>query len=418
MLGISLNLWRLTLLSVLILPLIPSLGEIGLVIVLVTVSWQRKQAILNYPLNWGIALVALGLIISACFAANVQEALLGLANFLPFLAIVAVFGQLFTDFKRLRQLAWVLILPSLPIVLLGWGQLYGGWSLPNLLGWELVAQGNPTGRMASVFIYANFLAIYLLLVFCFTLGLWLENYRQFHQKKALICLSVYLLVQISGLILTSSRNAWAIALVGGLVFAFYLGWRWLVWFVLGMLSVTLWASYGPEPGRKFWRNYIPRYIWGRLSDEMYSDRPIATLRKTQWQFSWELVQQRPWWGWGLRNFTILYKDQMDVWLGHPHNLYLMLMAETGIPVTVSIMLLVGWILTQAVLILPHLREEKIIFLTYLIAFSACIIFNCFDVSLFDLRVNTLSWFILAAIAGTVLNFNNKSYVLNNHQTQL
>ncbi|TVQ49391.1 MAG: O-antigen ligase family protein [Gloeocapsa sp. DLM2.Bin57] len=417
MLGTSLNIWRLTLLSVLILPLIPSLGEIGLVIVLFILSWQRYRVILTYPLNWGIALVTVGLIISAYFSTNPGEAGLGLANFLPFLAILAVFPQLFSKISQLRQLAWVLILPSLPIVILGWGQLYGGWSLPNLLGWELVANGNPTDRMASVFIYANFLAIYLLMIFFFTLGLWLENYRLGH-KKVLIWLTIYLLVQISGLILTSSRNAWGIALIGGLVFAFYLGWRWLVWLVLGMTSVVTWASIGPEPGREFWRNYVPRYFWGRLSDEMYSDRPIATLRQTQWQFSWELVKQRPWVGWGLRNFTILYQEQMEVWLGHPHNLYLMLMAETGIPVTLSLIILVGWILTQAVLILPYLGAEKIIFLTYIIAFSACILFNCFDVSLFDLRVNTLSWLILAAIAGLVQNYRKKTDVIHyhNHQT--
>jgi O-antigen ligase len=132
---------------------------------------------------------------------------------------------------------------------------------------------------------------------------------------------------------------------------------------------------------------------------MYSDRPIETLRQTQWQFAWELVLQRPWLGWGLRNFTILYKEQMEVWLGHPHNLYLMLMAETGILVTLALAAMVAWILARAILLLPHLQEGKIILLSFLMAFTACMLFNCLDVSLFDLRVNTLSWLLLAAIAG-------------------
>lgn len=405
MLGTSLNSWHLTLLSVLILPLIPSLGEAGLIVVLLLQIRQHHRAILSCRLNWAIAVVSFGLIISAVWASDPQEALLGLANFLPFLAILAVYPQLFVKLSQLRQLAWILIIPSAPIVILGWAQLYLKLSIPYLLGWELVAEGNPTGRMASVFIYANILAIYLLLVFCFNLGLWVENYLKW-QKKALIRLSINLVIVMSGLILTSSRNAWAIAGMLGLLVAFYLGWRWLVWFTMGLFAVVLWASFGPDPGRQFWRGYVPRYIWARLSDEMYSDRPIETLRQTQWQFTWELALERPWLGWGLRNFTILYKQEMGTWLGHPHNLYLMLMAETGIPVTLALAGVVGWILARAMLLLRHFNQDKIILLTYIVAFIACILFNFLDVSLFDLRVNTLSWIILAAIAGIVYHHPN------------
>ncbi|ELR99479.1 O-antigen ligase [Gloeocapsa sp. PCC 73106] len=399
MLGTSLNTWRLVLLSLLLLPLIPSLGEVGLVIVLLLTLRGNYRSILSHRYNWAIALVSLGLIVSACFAANPQEAGLGLANLLPFLAILAVYPQLFSKLSQLRQVAWILVIPSGPVVLLGWLQLYLKLSIPYLLGWELIPEGNPTGRMASVFIYANILAIYLLIVFCLNLGLWLESYRS--KSKELIWLSFNLILVLSGLILTSSRNAWAIACLIALIVAFYLGWRWLVWLAMGLVGIVLWASFGPAPGRQFWRRYVPSYIWARLSDEMYSDRPVETLRQTQWQFSWDLVLERPWLGWGLRNFTILYKEQMGVWLGHPHNLYLMLMAETGIPITLALAALVAWVLVQSILVLPYLSEGKIIFLSYLMAFTACILFNSLDVSLFDLRVNTITWILLAAIAGIV-----------------
>jgi O-antigen ligase len=139
---------------------------------------------------------------------------------------------------------------------------------------------------------------------------------------------------------------------------------------------------------------------------MYPDRPVALLRTTQWQFAWSMTQQRPWTGWGLRNFTPLYEAQMKVWLGHPHSLLLMLTAETGIPATIFFCSLVGWVMVQAVILLAKTRlisslQNRLILFSYLVAFGACTLFNMVDVSIFDLRVNTLGWLLLAAICGVV-----------------
>jgi O-antigen ligase len=174
---------------------------------------------------------------------------------------------------------------------------------------------------------------------------------------------------------------------------------------------------------------------------MFPNRPTATLRTTQWEFAWSMTQQRPWTGWGLRNFTPLYEAQMQQWLGHPHSLILMLTAETGIPATLLLFGLVGWVLARGVLLLMNwpvsaadIQQEQIateevgenalsinqnsldtttnqvvcqdkkagdrvILFSYLLAFAACTLFNTVDVTLFDFRVNTISWLLLAAICG-------------------
>lgn len=399
------QIWRLTLISCSILPLIPSLGEVGIVLVLLITAKQKYRQILGYRLNWAIACLALGLILVTCLAQHQVDAWLGLANIVPFLAMLAVYSQRFRQVSQLRQLAWVLILPVIPIVILGWAQLYAQLYLPNFWGWELIPGGNPSGRMASVFMYANILAVYLVMIFCLNLGLWWETYRLRRQQRdnwRLPWLTFCLLLEISGLILTSSRNAWAIACLAVLVFAFYLGWRWLVWLVGAFASIVLWAAFGPNPSRDFWRRYVPEYIWARLSDEMYGDRPLASLRITQWRFTLDLIQQRPWKGWGLRNFSILYKENFQFWLGHPHNLWLMLMAEIGIPLTLLLSSIVASILVQTIVLTKYLlQSERTIILSYLMAFSACVLFNCLDVSLFDLRVNTLAWLLLSSLNGIV-----------------
>ena len=146
------------------------------------------------------------------------------------------------------------------------------------------------------------------------------------------------------------------------------------------------------------------------------------MRVTQWKFALWMTQQRPLTGWGLRNFTPLYEAQNQIWIGHPHNLLLMLTAETGIPATLLFFGLVGWILAQAVLILAkistNLSHDKLILFTYLVAFGGCTLFNTVDVTLFDLRVNTLGWLLLSAIWGVVyrLTVNSQQSTVNSQQS--
>ncbi len=391
----------------LIFPSFPALGGISLVVIAIVTWWQKYKLIIANPLNWGLAILSFWLIIISCLAAKPAESFLGLANFIPYFFFFAAFRIILQKPAQLRQLAWILVLGSLPPVILGLGQILAGWHSPMLIfGWELVANGNPTGRMASTFMYANIFAAYLLLVLVFALGLWLDTYRSYRQQKirALSFLTITIVGVGICLILTSSRNAWAMAFLAGLAFALYLRWYWLVGIVVAGGTAVLGASFGPISLQKWLRPLVPAYLWTRLADELYPNRPLPTLRTTQWQFCWNLTLERPWTGWGLRNFTPLYETQTNVWLGHPHNLFLMLAAETGFVATFLLCAIVGWILARAVVFLankqvePKAMADDIILYTYLVAFAGLILFNCLDVTLFDFRLNTLGWLLLAAIA--------------------
>ena len=372
------------------------------------VVWRHNyRQIVRSPINRALGILASLLIFTSLLAEDSVSAWLGLANFLPFFALFVALRNLIIKPSQLRQLSWLLILPSLPIVLLGFGQMYAAWDSPPLiktiLGWELVPLGFPTGRMSSVFIYTNFLAIYLAIAFALTFGLWLETWQQFDRRKrtpTLVFLTSILLADISGLILTSSRNAWIIAVLSFMAYAMHLGWKWLVLLVTGAATAISWASFAPSLGGTQLRQVVPTFIWTRLSDSAY-DRPVETLRVTQWQFCWDLIKERPLFGWGLRNFTPLYEAKMNLWLGHPHNLFLMLGAEVGI---IALLIFVGIITAIAALACKLLatwsyKESSLIFFSYLIAFSAYILFNLADVSIFDLRINTIGWILLAAISG-------------------
>ena len=399
--------WLCFSLSVLVFPLFPAGGALGLVIVLLRVWQANFKRIINSSLNRGLAILTVLTVVSSALAHQSASAGLGLANFVPFFALFAALRCLIKHPVRLTQLSWLLILPSLPVVILGLGQLFINWDTPELvesvLGWQLVPLGIPPGRISSVFIHANFLGIYLAIALCLTFGLWLDWHIKDKLKRksiyTLVLLTIILFADLGGLVLTSSRNAWGLVIISFMAYAVYLGWYWLVGGVTAAATVILWASFVPDLGGKQLRTVVPTFIWARLSDRMYPDRPIETLRITQWQFCWDLIQERPFWGWGLRNFTPLYEAKSSFWFGHPHNLFLMLGAETGIIAVLLLLAIVGSIMICATRLLLNEGQPKLILFSYMLAFTCCIIFNLTDVSIFDLRMNTIGWILLAAISG-------------------
>jgi hypothetical protein len=464
--------WNYSLWAMLIFPLSPLLGAVTVGFVSLITWLKQSRKISRRPINWGFALLSLLLLVSAGFAEDKKLAFLGLFNFLPFFLLFIAHSALIQTFAQLRQMAWVIAIGSMPVVILGLGQLFLGWSfkfqiLWVVLSWTIVPGGNPPGRIASLFLHANTFAAYLAIVFILTLGLWLENYQQLRAKQdlrtenlklrspltplkkggtlkapflrglgdllwvssiknkqssplnltaphsllPLLFLTVAMITDFIALIFTNSRNGWAIAIFACLAYALYQGWRILVGGVAAMVSSVLLAAFAPSPVAQIFRRVVPAFFWARLNDDMYPDRPVALMRKTQWEIAWSLAQQHPWTGWGLHSFSAFYKTHMHIRLGHPHNLFLMLSAETGFPSAILFCVLLGWILITGVQLLRKSKYintgDRLIFFSYLLACVGWVLLNTVDVTLFDFRLNALSWLILAAICGVVHRDNQQ-----------
>ncbi|ERN40319.1 lipid A core - O-antigen ligase [Rubidibacter lacunae KORDI 51-2] len=399
-----------------ILPLLPTWGALSLVGVVVAVWARYWRRLLGRPLMWGWALLAAWLIVTACCASDRGAAWLGLANVLPFVAMYAATSALVQRPEQLRVLAVAIAAPAAIAAVLGLGQIWAGWTTPPawepVLGWTLVAGGNPPGRLASAFMYANICAVYLLVGLALGVMLVLDAWQQL-QRWLLVAAFGGTVAIAAALGLTASRNAWALGLLVGLAYAVFLGWRWLVAAAIAIAAVVAGASFAPpSPLQQGLRAIVPDYVWLRLSDRLHPDRPEALLRSTQWEFAWQLARARPWTGWGLRSFTPLYQDRTDVWLGHPHNLPLMLFAETGIPATLLLVAMVGSVMVRTVRLLwvwPALapmpgsgrpwHRDRLVLFGFAVAFSSCTLFNLLDVTLFDLRANAIAWLLLGAIDG-------------------
>lgn len=421
------------------LPFSSLLGGVGILAVALIVGFCRFKTIVRRPVNRGFALLSLLMLISAGVAFRQADAGLGLFNFLPFFLVFAALSELIQTPAQLRRLVWLLVLPSIPVVVIGLGEQFLGWAghislLDVVFDWEIAPGGNPPGRMAAVFFYANVLASYLVITFILSLGLWIEHIQfwvrstKLRGRTAVIggFLTLAVLGNAIALILTNSRNAWAIAALASLVYGLYLGWRWLLAAVAAAAGGILGAAFGPSPVRDWLRAIVPMFFWARLTDQLYPDRPVGTLRVTQWKFAWSLAQQRPLTGWGLRNFSPLYQAQTQVFIGHPHNLPLMLLAEIGVPATLLFFSLVGWVVYQGLRLLyrpnthqqtltlqtmspslhPHVStssldnaQDQLILMSMLTAFMGCLAFSLFDITFFDARINLMGWLLLSAICG-------------------
>jgi hypothetical protein len=180
--------WNLTQLGLLVFPLSPFLGAVSLGFA-VLLTWLQKSHIINRrPLNWGFALLSVLLIITAGLASDKIQALLGLFNFLPFFLVFVGLSALIQTPAQLRQIAWILVIGSLPVVIMGLGQSFLGWNL-NLqflwivLEWTIARGGEPLGRMSSIFMHANTFAAYLIIVFTLSFSLWLDTYQQLKVKR-------------------------------------------------------------------------------------------------------------------------------------------------------------------------------------------------------------------------------------------
>lgn len=362
--------------------------------------WQQQFALLSRQfITRAFALLGTLMIGVTCFASNPDQAFIGLFNFLPFFLLFIPLSYLIQSPTQFRRLAWIFVLTSIPVNLIGFAQLYLHWGgypslLWGLLQWQIDPGGTPIGRMASIFTYATILANYSVVVFVLGLGLWID------QPKSKAFLFPILLFNAIALVLTNSRNAWAIAVIACIAFALYQGWKWMIAGVSAIAGVVLGAAFAPAPISTVCRVVVPRFFWARLNDQMYTDRPYVQLRSTQWKFAWSLTQQRPLTGWGFRSFTHLYDTQMHYWLGHPHNLFFMLSAETGLLVAVLFYGLVGWVMAHGVLQWRVLSgsDRRLYFMVFM-AFVACTLFSFLDVTLFDARINLMGWILLSGICG-------------------
>jgi hypothetical protein len=422
--------------SLIALPYLSYLGLVGLGVITLTLAgrWLAgafrrikppEQRLLDPIASNGLWLLT-GLLIISCIGAEDRgEAFLQLTNFLPFFLFFAVVPAILKPVERLAQIALDLVITAIPINFIALGEyiLRSDW-IPRpmrripLVDW--VRDRPHFGRATVMFNHPNALASYLVIILGLGLGLILYRatcqrfdralypFGQSPQRTKLLYLGTC--SSLIGVFCSGSRNGLVVAVLQLMVFGLCWG-RFLrvsrrVWLAVtaGVLSILTGAAVLGIGGRS-------------LLPTTWADDPRLRL----WGIALDLWRDRPWLGWGLGNYKFQFPERLlstypdclaqrtlpvipvecaDV--VHPHNFWLMMLADGGIFVAIGFTVWVGYVCFCGVRSFNSkalIPTQKALLLVYLLAFISCIAFALFDVTLYDARVNALNWMVLVGVYG-------------------
>lgn len=412
--------WRLFRVSFVGLPYVSYASLVGFVAVIFILLGKFRKAAIDSLTRNGLLLISGLMLLSSCLAFNRGEAFLQLANFFPFFLLFAVFPFLLSKTEQLERLAIATVIASIPLNFAAFGEyLLRVPSIPRylkrlpLVHW--IRNRPHPGRAMVMFDHPNALASYLVLVFGLGLGLILCQSVHRHSRSSpasswrframplLLYLGTFL--NLLGIFSAGSRNGLLIAISQLILFALCtkISRAILLAGLLGLLGTIAGAA----------------WFFGIGGRSLFTAADLSNdPRITVWRFALGLIQQRPWLGWGLGNYKFKFPPELIPgydYIGHPHNFWLLLACEAGIPVMILVTALVGYVCFRAVQLLigGQLNSlDQAVLLAYLFSFWSCIAFALFDVTFFDSRINSTNWVVLAGIYAiaqpTVLSDSKRS----------
>jgi O-antigen ligase len=413
------------LVSLIMLPYISYAGLLVLFGLIMKAMSQRGQQVWQLCAQRGFGWLTVGLLLSSSFALNRGESFLQLANFLPFFLFFGVLATVPSvvqqPFIKLEALARWLLLTSAPISVLAvvefglkfdavalWMQVQ---PLPHgLLSW--IYEPDFGHRAHSLLGHPNTLSAYLVIILGLGLGLLLKGLSA--EKRGLAAIA-----PIPSPVLSEARararsqQITQVAALGLCAIAIFCsGSRNGVLIALVMVAIALYAARrhrwvmlaGLAGSGAIVAAVLSLGIGGRsLSLALLTQDPRIAI----WHLALEMIWQRPIQGWGFAGLRLLYEPgsipDYDV-VFHAHNIWLFLASEAGIPVVIGFCLVIGTIYYRGICAFVYWNRQgwnsdgtRAILLGYLLAFSSCLMFGLFDVTLFDARINIFSWGLLAAI---------------------
>ena len=298
---------------------------------------------------------------------------------------------------QLEQLALDLVLTSIPLNLLAFTEylLRSPWvSRPiRRLGFVKWLRGRPhEGRAMATFGHPNGLAAYLVVMFGLGLGLLLCYHWRHSRERSRVhpsWLYAATFLNLLGIFSAGSRNGLLVAVSQLILVSLFSRTSRAIW-LAGLVSIG-----GVAAGVMALGIGGRTQLLGTATDES---------RLLIWRIAIDMIRERPLFGWGLGNYKFQYPKRIvglnvqETYVGHPHNLWLMLGCEAGLLVAIALTVWVGVICFRSVRRLMQTQgQERAILLGYLAAFWGCVAFSLFDVPLFDARLNVMGWLMLAAI---------------------
>lgn len=273
---------------------------------------------------------------------------LGLTEVVKWIEIVL--AMWFTiDLARRRGIKWIVVAVVLTMTLQAVIGIYEArWRGIGPLGFRM-SEGvyRAYGTFEQPNPFAGFIGLGLPIVLALTVyyAVYLLRKRpvamQFRYFARLIACGIVALILAAALYLSFSRGAWlgAVAAIGAMI-AFAPR---RLWIGIGLMAIALALLIGLSSA-----GLLPSAINERLADagELFQFRDVRGVaindanyalieRLARWQAALNMLTDQPWTGVGFGNYQAVYEQYRLInWptpLGHAHNIYLNVAAETGLP---------------------------------------------------------------------------------------
>ncbi len=391
--------WRCFQLGLLLLASSAFLAGLLLFVALVLGSLRRSNPLADGA-NRVLLVAALLMVLGAFGSTSGWLAWVGLGNWLPFFWAFWGYQPYLGEAPARRRVALMLVAGTVPVILTGLGQLWWGWRGPfqvlgGLIIWHLHPGGNPEGRLAGLFDYANIAGAWLALIWPLLLAALLQRGLRPWARAVVLAMAVSL---VAAVFLTDSRNAWGALLLALPLVTGPVSWPWLLPLLgVAVLVVSLASVPGLPPLLQVpARQLVPESIWARLSDLQYgAERPLAITRLAQWGTAVQLIGERPWLGWGAAAFSLIYPQRTGHWHGHPHNLPLDLALSHGLPVAVLVVGLVLWLMGRG--LRGGMVRGPLFDRAWFAAVLVLVTMHATDMPYFDSRINIAGWVLLSGL---------------------
>ncbi|MGK7890100.1 MAG: O-antigen ligase family protein [Leptolyngbyaceae cyanobacterium] len=397
------------------------LNLVGILAVLGMMQRQGRYRCLDPLTRFCLIGISLGMVLSVLTAIDRGEAALQLSHFLPFFWLFAQLPVLVRSPDYQANLARDLVLSSVPIN----GIAIAEYAAKNSLlppffsqfGFVQAWQAAPhIGRAMVMFDHPNTLANYLTICLGVGLGLIIQS---LHQTKGRshslppsptpppLWLWFAVFFNLVGIFCSGSRNGILVAIAQLIGLAFMVKWNRIVLLIGGICGTGLAVAIA---------------LMGLGERTIGITQVMDDPRVGVWKIALDLITERPWLGWGPGSFKFLYPprlvDPEYTTIFHTHNLWLLLGAEYGLPVMLTLTTVIGFICYRGVRamgerslsssitpedVAPVASRElgnggdRAIFGGYALAFGGSIGFSLLDVTLYDARINVINWVLLSVI---------------------
>lgn len=361
------------------------------------------------PVNQAYFGLSLWMIFTTLIAFNIPTAAGGLANFLPYFFLAAITSYIIRTPTQFIHLLWLLVLSS--IMVSGFGILQAvidrpDWIFPKVIfdSYPIPMGFSPDRRIQSFFGHFNETAAYLLMILPIALHFALGKVKSISKSQRAIA-AIALALGTCVLILTGSRNAWGLAILGAVALAIYYR-QWQLVAGFGIISLIIaWGVFGQEfgLGGEIVRSLLPEGFVNRLAstvDPKLGGYASTADRLNVWQFALSLISQHPIQGWGLRNFPLVAESMgYDLrGLPHEHNLFLAIAVGAGIPALLGFIGIIGWTIWTSFKS-ALIKDSEGMIVVVVIGVMLFLMSGWLDLVLYEPRLSMLLWLLLGGMYG-------------------